>query len=80
MQPKASQISSIEKRKHTEEILASPNFRRSKRLSSFLTYIVEETLNGNYLTLKAYTIATEALGMDKDFDPQSKCNCSNLCQ
>jgi hypothetical protein len=38
---------------------------------SFLIFIVDETLAGRGDRLKAYTIATDALGRDANFDPQT---------
>lgn len=50
-------------------ILAHPLFARSIKLQSFLTYVVEETLAGRAGRLKAYNIATVALGRPESFDP-----------
>jgi hypothetical protein len=51
-------------------VISSPGFRSSPRLSSFLSFVVETTLNGHAERIKGYTIAVEALGREKDFDPQ----------
>jgi TolB-like protein len=51
-------------------ILASPAFSGSERHRNFLSFIVEETLQGREDRLKAYTIATSAFGRGEDFDPQ----------
>ena len=51
-------------------ILSSALFSRSDVLTSFLKFIVEETLNGNATALKEYTIAVSALGKPSDFNPQ----------
>lgn len=51
-------------------ILSSTLFARSSVLSSFLKFIVEETLEGNTDCLKEYTIAVNALGRSSDFNPQ----------
>jgi tetratricopeptide (TPR) repeat protein len=51
-----------------ERICASEAFRRSLRLTRFLTFVVETTLAGNSATIKAYTIAVEVLGRGVDFD------------
>jgi len=53
-----------------DKILASNLFSRSSVLSSFLKFIVEETLKGNTEGLKEYTIAVNALGKSVDFNPQ----------
>ena len=53
------------------QLLGSPTFRKSAQLSNFLRFVVEETLAGRGGRMKAYTIATAALGRDEAFDPQS---------
>lgn len=53
-----------------ERILQSAHFRDSLRLTSFLKFVVETTLTGKPESIKAYTIAVEALGRTSDFDPQ----------
>lgn len=50
-------------------VLASEIFARSSRLSQFLRFVVEQTLNGHEESLKEYTIGTEAYGRKADFDP-----------
>lgn len=52
-------------------ILESKSFRSSPQLAAFLKFTVEETLQGKSSGLKAYTIATCALGRDTSFDPQT---------
>ncbi len=54
---------------HLEEVLSSDGFRSSERLQNFLTFIVEETLQGRGADLKAYRIAVEAFDYPEDFDP-----------
>lgn len=44
-------------------------FRKSPKLAALLVYLVHESLVGRGKRLKAYTIATEALGRPDDFDP-----------
>ena len=51
-----------------ERILNSPTFRNSKRQSSFLRYIVEETLNGHADQLKERTIGVNVFGRECDYD------------
>lgn len=53
-----------------DRILASPAFAKSGQLTSFLRFVVEEMLAGRGGTIKAYTIAVDALGRDANFDPQ----------
>ena len=52
-----------------EVILESKDFSASDRFRQFLRFVVEETLAGHENELKAYTIATQVFGRDKNFDP-----------
>ncbi|UHC17447.1 hypothetical protein LRS73_06035 [Methylobacterium currus] len=52
-----------------EILLRAPPFLRSPKLARFLRFVVEEELAGRGATVKAYTIATQALGRNPDFDP-----------
>jgi tetratricopeptide (TPR) repeat protein len=54
-----------------ERICASTAFRGSLRLTRFLTFVVETTLAGKSDTIKAYTIAVEALDRGGNFNPES---------
>lgn len=51
-------------------ILASDAFRVAPQLSTFLSFIVERTIEGRAAELKGYTIAVEGLGRPADFNPQ----------
>jgi adenylate cyclase len=64
MAPTAQQIN-----KTLEKILSHGTFHSSPKLSSFLRYIVEQTIDGQGSRLKQYTIATELFGKEDDFDP-----------
>ena len=57
-------------RQHLGRILSAPPFSDSVVLTRFLTFIVNETLEGRSHGLKEYTIAVEALKKDPDFNPQ----------
>jgi hypothetical protein len=48
-------------------ILASQIFLRSDRLTAFLTYIVEQTLEGHGAALKEQVLAMEVYGKGADF-------------
>ncbi|WP_204165286.1 PAS domain-containing protein [Methylobacterium radiodurans] len=64
--------STIEREEIDREIAAllqHPALRKAPKLSAFLGYIVRESLSGRGARLKAYTIATQALGRPADFDP-----------
>lgn len=54
-----------------ERVLASRCFEQAARSSSFLRYVVEQTLAGQGERLKGYTIAVEVFGRPVDFDAQS---------
>ena len=58
-------------RGHLKQVLQHPDFAASPQLSSFLTYVVERKLEGAEERIKAYSIATEALGRPASFDPQA---------
>lgn len=55
-------------RAHLQRILASKKFARSNRLSSFLEFVVKETLAGREHRLKARVIAIEAMNRDESFN------------
>ncbi|MDE2464320.1 MAG: hypothetical protein KGO02_11485 [Alphaproteobacteria bacterium] len=50
-------------------VLSNPHFVGAPRLAAFLKFIVETTLEGDARSIKAYTIATMALGRPESFDP-----------
>ena len=54
-------------REELERILASPQFRNSKRHSSFLRLVVEETLNGDAGQLKERTVGARVFGLDPGY-------------
>lgn len=60
-----------EVRSAMRRILASDPFRSAPQLSAFLNFVVSRTIEGRAAEIKGYTIATEALGRDASFDPQS---------
>jgi hypothetical protein len=55
-------------RSQLDKVLASELFSRSERLSGFLRFVVEETLNGRGETLKEPVLAHELYGKEADFD------------
>ncbi len=57
-------------RNQLARILASPCFEAAERNRKFLSFVVEQTIEGRAERIKAYTIATEVFGRGKDFDPQ----------
>ena len=52
-------------------VLGSDEFKRSKRMGSFLRFVVEEKLADRGDRLKAFSIAREVYGRDENFDPRS---------
>jgi adenylate cyclase len=58
-------------RDQLEKILSSSKFQASRKQQKFLSYVVEETLQGRSADLKAYTIALNVYGRDESFDPQT---------
>src|SRR5437763_3481614 len=53
------------------KILASPIFANSPRMSRFLRFVVETTLDGNGQRIKEYVIAIEVFEKADDYDPQA---------
>lgn len=62
-------VSAQELRSQVGKILSSPFFSQSARLSRFLDYVVDKTINGQSDRLKGYTIGVEVFDRDKSFDP-----------
>jgi adenylate cyclase len=56
-------------RQQLSKILSSPEFQRSPMMRDFLHFIVEKTLAGQAQEIKGYTVATQVLGRQADFDP-----------
>lgn len=54
-----------------ERVVASSELGKSPQLANFLRFVVEAELAGQGRQIKAYTIATDALGRDARFDPQA---------
>ena len=52
-------------------ILEAPDFVKAEKLSNFLRFVVEETLDGRAEHIKQYTVAVRALGRNTEFDPQT---------
>jgi len=57
-------------RDYLQRILQSSRFRGSQKQSDFLSFIVNETLEGRASELKGYTIAIAVYGRKEGFDPQ----------
>ena len=56
-------------REELTRVLASDEFRASKRSQEFLTYVVEHTLSGHAGELKERSIGIDVFGRSADYDP-----------
>lgn len=56
-------------REELERVLASHEFRSSKRSQEFLRYVIENTLAGHGDLLKERTIGIDVFGRSADYDP-----------
>lgn len=56
-------------REELNRVLASHEFRASKRSQEFLRYVIEHTINGHAETLKERTIGIEVFGRAASYDP-----------
>jgi TolB-like protein len=65
-----AEISPASIRATLEKILASPGFVNADRLSRFLRYTVEETLNGQTDRLKETLLGIEVFGRKPTYDPR----------
>ena len=68
-EPPQDKLEAAEVREALARVLNHSQFVAAPRLSSFLKFIVETTLEGNARLIKAYTIATTALERPESFDP-----------
>jgi len=57
-------------RAQLERILASPGFANADRLSRFLRFVVERSLDGEGDQLKEYRLGTEVFDRPADYDPR----------
>src|SRR5215831_16483383 len=56
-------------RQELDRVLASHEFRASKRSQDFLRYVTEHTLRGHADQLKERTIGIEVFGRSTDYEP-----------
>jgi len=68
-QPGDPSPSATEVREYLRFLLGQSAFNASERNRRFLSYVVEETLEGRADRIKAYSIALAAFNRSKDFDP-----------
>ena len=64
-------VPSRETRAQLDRILKSSDFEATARERKFLSYVVNEELEGRGSRIKAYSIAVEVFGRDASFDPQN---------
>ena len=62
------QVTSDASRQALNRVLDSPEFASATRLSSFLRYVVTETLAGRGSSIKGYSIAVDVFERPADFD------------
>lgn len=58
-------------REQLKRIIACSSFQRSRRLTSFLQYVVEQSLKARQGDIKEQVIALEVYGRGSDFDPST---------
>jgi hypothetical protein len=66
---RSPQVSAEVVREELGRVLASAEFRTSKRSQEFLKYVVEHTLNGRTELLKERIIGIEVFGRSTNYDP-----------
>jgi serine/threonine-protein kinase len=66
----ASQREAEAARRELERVLESAIFKRNERLSAFLRFVVEQTLEGRTQELKESVIATEVFSRKPDYNPK----------
>ena len=64
-------ISSSDVQAELDRVLESRCFRSRKAAQKFLSYIVQQTTDGQGKGINQHSIATEGLGKEADFDPSS---------
>src|SRR5215468_8372210 len=69
-QPPGDHLIAAQVEAQLELILASPQFIRSERMSRFLRFVVERTLQGSGSDLKEYSVGVEVFDKDPSFDPR----------
>src|SRR5579871_6822598 len=66
----AAPLSEAEIRRQLQRIQASPTFQSSPRMSRFLRFVVEETLQSGPEAVKEVTVAMAAFDRPADFNPK----------
>ncbi len=68
LDPAASRDAILEQ---LNRVLSHPEFQATPQQRDLLRFVVSETLEGREHQIKGYTVATQALGRNPDFDPKS---------
>jgi len=68
--PTGNQPEPADIRKQLERIILSADFRGSDKQRKFLSFVVNEALEGRASQIKGYTIAVTVYGRTEKFDPQ----------
>ena len=68
--PTGNQPEPADIRKQLERIILSTDFRGSEKQIKFLSFVVNEALEGRASQIKGYTIAVTVYGRTEKFDPQ----------
>jgi hypothetical protein len=69
--PAAAALAREEISAELDKILASKLFVNSRRLTAFLRYVVEHTLNDNVDCLKEYPLGLDVFGRPESYDPRA---------
>ena len=64
-------VSPADVRAQLQRILSNVLFLRSDRLSRFLSFVVEQTLEGRQSGLKEYQVGVEVCGRSESYDPRT---------
>lgn len=70
VRPGAESLTPAAVRSQLEKVLNSKAFARSPRISRFLSFVVEQTLEGQESKLKEYLLGVEVFGRMDSFDPR----------
>src|SRR5262245_17311177 len=64
-------MSPEEVRAHLSDVLASPVFSKASRISRFLRFVVEASLEGRPHQISEFAIGVEVYGRPETFDPRT---------
>src|SRR5579864_4974603 len=58
-------------RRQLDRVIASPTFQQVDRLKRFLSFVVQESVEGRSDQLKEYVIGVQVFGKEESFDPRT---------